>query len=50
MNLVDDNAQDQIFLLLLMLQKQQQQQQQQLHGHAHCTLVYHVNFSNEANF
>lgn len=42
MNLVDDNAQDQIFLLLLMLQKQQQQ----LHGHAHCTLVYHVNFSN----
>lgn len=44
MNLVDDNAQDQIFLLLLMLQKQQQQQQ--LHGHAHCTLVYHVNFSN----
>lgn len=45
MNLVDDNAQDQIFLLLLMLQKQQQQQQQ-LHGHAHCTLVYHVNFSN----
>lgn len=46
MNLVDDNAQDQIFLLLLMLQKQQQQQQQQLHGHAHCTLVYHVNFSN----
>lgn len=43
MNLVDDNAQDQIFLLLLMLQKQQQQQQ--LHGHAHCTLVYHVNFS-----
>lgn len=44
MNLVDDNAQDQIFLLLLMLQKQQQQQQQ-LHGHAHCTLVYHVNFS-----
>lgn len=45
MNLVDDNAQDQIFLLLLMLQKQQQQQQQ-LHGHAHCILVYHVNFSN----
>lgn len=45
MNLVDDNVQDQIFLLLLMLQKQQQQQQQ-LHGHAHCTLVYHVNFSN----
>ena len=45
MNLVDDNAQDQIFLLLLMLQKQQQQQQR-LHGHAHCTLVYHVNFSN----
>ena len=45
MNFVDDNAQDQIFLLLLMLQKQQQQQQQ-LHGHAHCTLVYHVNFSN----
>lgn len=45
MNLVDDNAQDQIFLLLLMLQKQQQQQQQ-LHGHAHCTLVYHVNFNN----
>ena len=45
MNLVDDNAQDQIFLLLLMLQKQQQQQQQ-LHGHAHCTLVYHVNFRN----
>ena len=44
MNLVDDNAQDQIFLLLLMLQKQQQQQQ--LHGHAHCTLVNHVNFSN----
>lgn len=44
MNLVDDNAQDQIFLLLLMLQKQQQQQQ--LHGHARCTLVYHVNFSN----
>lgn len=44
MNLVDDNAQDQIFLLLLMLQKQQQQQQ--LHGHAHCTLVYHINFSN----
>lgn len=44
MNLVDDNAQDQIFLLLLMLQKQQQQQQ--LHGHAHCTLVYHVNFRN----
>lgn len=44
MNLVDDNAQDQIFILLLMLQKQQQQQQ--LHGHAHCTLVYHVNFSN----
>ena len=44
MNLVDDNAQDQIFLLLLMLQKQQQQQQ--LHGHAHCTLVYRVNFSN----
>ena len=44
MNLVDENAQDQIFLLLLMLQKQQQQQQ--LHGHAHCTLVYHVNFSN----
>ena len=44
MNLVDDNAQNQIFLLLLMLQKQQQQQQ--LHGHAHCTLVYHVNFSN----
>lgn len=44
MNLIDDNAQDQIFLLLLMLQKQQQQQQ--LHGHAHCTLVYHVNFSN----
>lgn len=44
MNLVDDNAQDQIFLLLLMLQKQQQQQQ--LHGHAHCILVYHVNFSN----
>ena len=44
MNLVDDNAQDQIFLLLLMLQKRQQQQQ--LHGHAHCTLVYHVNFSN----
>lgn len=44
MNLVDDNARDQIFLLLLMLQKQQQQQQ--LHGHAHCTLVYHVNFSN----
>ena len=49
MNLVDDNAQDQIFLLLLMLQKQQQQQQQ-LHGHAHCTLVYHVNFNNYANF
>lgn len=48
MNLVDDNAQDQIFLLLLMLQKQQQQQQ--LHGHVHCTLVYHVNFSNSANF
>lgn len=45
MNLVDDNAQDQIFLLLLMLQKQQQQQQQ-LHGHAHCRLVYHVNFRN----
>ena len=45
MNFVDDNAQDQIFLLLLMLQKQQQQQQQ-LHGHAHCTLVYHVNFRN----
>lgn len=44
MNLVDDNVQDQIFLLLLMLQKQQQQQQ--LHGHAHCTLVYHVNFRN----
>lgn len=44
MNLVDDNAQDQSFLLLLMLQKQQQQQQ--LHGHAHCTLVYHVNFRN----
>ena len=44
MNLVDDNAQDQIFLLLLMLQKQQQQQQ--LHGHAHRTLVYHVNFRN----
>ena len=43
MNLVDDNAQDQIFLLLLMLQKQQQQQQ--LHGHAHCILVYHVSFS-----
>ena len=44
MNLVDDNAQDQIFLLLLMLQKQQQQQQ--LHGHAHCTQVYHANFRN----
>ena len=44
MNFVDDNAQDQIFLLLLMLQKQQQQQQ--LHGHTQSTLVYHVNFSN----